>query len=233
MIREWIDVALFKKTPEQVAKEATMKDGFINVVIAALITAVITSILSGIALIVSGAFDSGLIGAGAGIVGAIIMFVASIIMAPIAAVIVLAIGAGIVHLFAKLLGGKGSYSSMIGTIGVINASIAMTYMLVLAIISGLLGIFAIGPIAFVVAMITIPIGLAQFIASIVELYLTIKGIAAVQKFSMLNAALSIIIPMAILLVIAVILLVIAAVIFGAAILTALAGSGITGMFGLM
>jgi len=239
MIGNWIDVALLKKSPEKVAKEAEAMNGIINVLVAGIIIGLISAVLGGITAIVGGTLGGGLngglqgagLGLGAGIIGAIIGGIIAVIATPIISVLALVIGAGIVHIFAKLLGGKGSYGAMVGTIGVIDASIMMTFSLVLTIIQGVLGIFAIGPIAIIVGLVGILLAPIGLIIGLYNLYLSIRGIAAVQSFDMLKAALSIIIPMVILFVIFAILAIIAIVVLGVAAAGLMSSLSGTGLFG--
>ncbi|MDO8624584.1 MAG: YIP1 family protein [Candidatus Diapherotrites archaeon] len=200
MIDVWMNALL--KPKETFASEKSKADlgkGIINFVIAGLISGVIGFVATTFALGGSNGATGAVMGAAVGALG--------IVVSPIVMVIGSLIGAGVVYLFAKLLGGKGTYTQLFYLTSLYAVPIAV------------LGIIGIIPI----------IGLIGILVMLYTVYLEILAIAESQGLSLGRAFLSILIPVVIISIIVAILV----VVVGVAILGAL-GPQLqqTGLFGL-
>jgi hypothetical protein len=133
---------------------------------------------------------------------------AGIVMAPIATVIGSLIGAGIIYLFAKLLGAKGTYTGMYYLMSIVAVPFA-----VLAI----------------VAYVPFVGWLVAFLLGLYQLYLQVLAISTSQDMSMGRAFLAIVIPAIIIAaIIAVLIVVVGAAFLG----TWMANTPQSGLFGL-
>lgn len=218
LIRDWISIALFKKSVATVAKEATMTSGFVNYLVAGIITIIVSLI---IILLVSITSAIGLgTGIGAGIATGIVLVFALgfmyVILWP-AGIIISLILLAISQLVAKLLGGTGSYTKTVGTIWTVGAAITVTYSLALQIISGIIQIIGgfLGPVGSLISVmlgiITIPVTL---IVAAISIYLTSKSIAEVHNIETWKGFVALIVPTILLLLIIAFLVVIALVVVG-------------------
>src|SRR3989338_3270389 len=108
---KWLDIALYKKKPEEVVKEnPSLMEGLKHYVIA--------NVLLMVVAFFSVFVTAGMLGITIG--GTLIIF--GVVFNLIGALI----GAAIFHFVAKLLGGKGTYSSFIGSTFLVLAAVQGT-----------------------------------------------------------------------------------------------------------
>ncbi len=199
MINTWVNGILKpKQTFASEKANAKLGKGIINYIIAGLISGIIAWI---VAMIAPGLLPGGPTAAAA-------IGIATVIISPIMAVIGSLIGIGIVWIFAKLFGGKGTYTSLYYLVSIVAVPFA-----VLNIVQY---IPAVGPI----------LGL---LVGLYALYIYVLAVMSSQELTMGKAILAVVVPIIIVAIIVAILVVIA----GIAILGALGGMGAeTGLFGL-
>jgi hypothetical protein len=228
---------LGKKSPEVVAKEADAGKGILNFYVAFLLVFLVNAIFQVIATFLSAISAGGAALAFPGAIGAMVLAVIMAIVVPIVVIIFMVIWVALIHITAKILGGQGTYSQLLGTISMIDASIQGVLNLALTIIVGLLTIILslLGPLGIVLILgVSMLAGIVGFIISIYGLFLNSKGVAAVHNFSTIKGFLSIIIPIIVITIILLLIVGLIIIIAGTAIFTAIKAStpNLSGMFGL-
>jgi len=218
LIRDWINIALFKKDAAEVANEATLTSGFVNYLVAGIVTFVVTLIIMFLTTVAS-SIGSGL-GAGYGLaagMGLILVFgFFFLILWPVGLIISLIMSA-LTNLLAKFLGGNGNFARTTGTIWIIGSAIALTYSLGLQIISGIIQVIAafFGPVGALISslfgILVIPISLA---IGAISIYLESKGVGAVHNIGTLKGFIALIVPIVVLLIIVFVIVIIMLVVVG-------------------
>ena len=183
LINEWIETARAVITdPQGFFKSESRRDGFGYPLKFAAVSIVFSAILSTLATGIRTTIAAGLDP---------IQLVSTLIGTLVGGLLGIFIGAAIIHLFVYLFGGKQGYKSTLAV---------MCYAT------------AISPISAAVSIIPILGGLVALALAIYAIYIQIRGLEEFQSLTTGKAALSIIVPYAILLLIALIL---AALVFAA------------------
>ena len=213
--KDWLDILLFKKKPADLVA-TTLGEGLKQLVIANVIIGALVGILNLVSYSQVMASMAEFAGLAAAVMPepTVVDIVISAIVTPIIAVIGMLIVGAILHLFAKLLGGKGSVSNYIGVLAAIQAAVtgtATALITVLGIVAALGGAF------MAVQSIT---GLLGFVVGLWLLVLTVLATEAVQQLSRGRAIIAILLPWLIIIV----LIIIATIFFIGAIGGLMAGA---------
>ncbi|MFA6268226.1 MAG: YIP1 family protein [archaeon] len=205
MFSEWKKIATFRKPLTEVVNEATLGNGLKDLVIATFlvmliiaITATINSTFMPLTVIQSLAKDFNLT-----------IFWALIVVGPIIAIIGTLIGGGVLHIIAKILGGKASYGKFVGVFSKVGAAIEGFYQLIIQII--LLVVTIVIAVAMpnsagtsILTLVQLVLILVSLLVGLIGLYLSIKATSIVHELSMLKSAVVVLIIPIILLVIMVV-----------------------------
>ena len=215
IFNDWLDILLFKKKPADLVA-TTLGEGLKQLVIANVIIGALVGILNLVSYSQVMASMAEFAGLAAAVMPepTVVDIVISAIVTPIIAVIGMLIVGAILHLFAKLLGGKGSVSNYIGVLAAIQAAVtgtATALITVLGIVAALGGAF------MAVQSIT---GLLGFVVGLWLLVLTVLATEAVQQLSRGRAIIAILLPWLIIIV----LIIIATIFFIGAIGGLMAGA---------
>jgi hypothetical protein len=220
MIKDLINIALFKKDLGTVAREADLLNGILRYsgVIAALI--IITLIISTMTTLISTLTTALMFGQDLiitlttsifAILGTIVVYAIMIIPLIILVLIISIIYFSIVTVITKILGGKGSYAKTIGSLFIVNAAIILTYQIPLQVIQGVLNILFsfLGPIGVGISGVLGLIFMIPALAiTIITIYLESKVVAKANDISTLKGAIAVLTPMIIFIIIIIIIAVI-------------------------
>ncbi|MDP6671160.1 MAG: YIP1 family protein, partial [archaeon] len=211
IFNDWLDILLFKKKPADLAA-TTLGEGLKQLVIANVILGALVGILNLVSYPQIMASMEELAGLVEGIMPqpTVVDIVVSAIATPIVAVIGMVIIGAILHLFCKLLGGKGSLSNYVGVLAILQAAVTGTATVIITV----LGIVAaLGGAYMAVQNIT---GLLGFVVGLWLLVLTVLATQAVQQISRGRAITAILLPWLVLVVLIIIGVIFFAGLIGAA-----------------
>ncbi|MDD5163679.1 MAG: YIP1 family protein [Candidatus ainarchaeum sp.] len=208
--KDWLDILFYKKKPAELAG-TSLGEGLKNVAIAGLIL----GLLSGIFQYLSPSKVANVLSI-PGPAAIIVSIISGVIMAVIGALI----GGAILHVFCKIVGGKGSIGNYIGALAKIYAAIAGTALAVILLIE-IIAVLALGTNAIALLAVLGILGLIGLIVSLWELVLVVLATNAVQQLSTGRTIVAVII-------IPIIIGVILLFVIGMAILSLFMGSGALG-----
>lgn len=200
MVKKWMNFVMFKRTAQDILNEAeignALKQYIIAITIVSVLSAISVSILGFAAVDVASTVITipgmdAIVQAGIGI-GTIITIIGSII----GGIIGLFIIGVLLHVFSKIVGGKGDLMKYVSALFLVSAAITGTIGIIIAIlmIIGALLVLALGAIGLVLyGLIGMIAGLITLIAGLIALYRIIEITSIEQKISFVKAIIAIII----------------------------------------
>lgn len=200
MVKKWMDFVMFKRTAQDILNEAEIGNALKQYIIAITIVSVLSAIsvsilgfaavdLAATAITIPGM--GSMVQAGIGI-GTVMIIVGNIV----GGIVGLFIIGAILHLFSKIVGGKGDLMKYISALFLVSAAITGTIGIIIAIllIIGALLVLALGAIGLVLSgLIVMIVGLITLIAGLIALYRIIEITSIEQKISFARAIIAIII----------------------------------------
>ncbi len=193
MFKDLVQIATFKKSIDSFAKNTSIISGLKDLAIIGIIFGIISGLL-------------GILGV-ADLVLGIISLIVGIIIMPIFLVIGSIIGSVILFVFAKIFGGKGTFSLYAGALAKISAAMLLTYMIPLLIIQSLLTLVVTMSMGLesvsLLAIISMIFGLLTLIVSLISIYFEVKATQIVHNLSFIKSLLVVLLPVIIIIILAI------------------------------